>query len=347
MLHRVNRPTNSSHVVRKFYPTVLVSLLIIFTIGTLICVTNTWNRSTQYRFPMLKWNSFGTLTQFMPFVEYMNGTDIIWQIPKSPKAVLFIFHGCNGKAANFWDRSPSCPNCIGLPEERLIVLHALYRKFAVVTISSIGRCWSFNKEKENVIWMIKWWTEKYNLEKLPIVAMGASSGGYFVSALAYELNFSSIVIMIAEGVFEQRGIPEKYPPTLFIHMPKDSRRALLIEANMQALMRSNVQVKEITCVEFPLTPYFLSDRIPGLDQNFSEQLYNIFREKTFIDDKGFMMKDGRKTPWKQILKEKGLWSERYEWDNHIQEELNLAYAYHEMTSLQSDDMFNWFASNMS
>ncbi|RCU28013.1 hypothetical protein DVA81_19915, partial [Acinetobacter baumannii] len=62
----------------------------------------------------------------------MNGTDVIWQIPDSPKAVLFLAHGCNGRASNFWDRSLSCPNCVGLPEERLIVFHALTRRFAVL-----------------------------------------------------------------------------------------------------------------------------------------------------------------------------------------------------------------------
>ena len=39
-----------------------------------------------------------------------------------------------------------------------------------------------------------------------------------------------------------------------------------------------------------------------------------------------------------------------DWDifvHHIQEELNLAFAYHEMTSLQSEQIFNWFESHMT
>ncbi|XP_020265381.1 uncharacterized protein LOC109840953 [Asparagus officinalis] len=277
----------------------------------------------------------------------MNGTDVIWQIPNSPKAVLFIAHGCDCRAANFWDRSPTCPKCVGLPEDRLIVHHALDRKFAVLTISSIGRCWSLGKEKENVKRIIKQWIKKQKLDKLPVVAMGASSGGYFVSALAAEMRFSSIVIMIAEGVFEQMGVPEGYPPTLFVHMPKDHRREKSIEMNMKVFKQKSVDVREIRCMEFPLTPNFLSDRIPGLDKKFSAQLFALFREKGFVDENGYMRKDGRRTPWREALKERGLLLKKNEWDNHIQEELNLAFGYHEMTSLQSDDMLGWFESHMS
>lgn len=342
MWRLVNRPIRPFHGLQDL----MLVLVAVFVVAALVFVINGGKPSSSIGLRMLKWNSFQTSIQFQPSLEFMNGTDVIWQIPDSPKAVLFLAHGCGGQAANFWDRSPACPNCVGLPEERLIVLHALYRKFAVLTISSTGKCWSFGKEKETVKWIIKWWIEKNNLGKLPLTAMGASSGGYFVSALAAEMRFSSIVIMIAEGVFEQMGVPEVYPPTLFIHMPKDRFRKKSIEMNMEALRRKSVDVREIKCMGLPLTPNFLSDRIPGLDQKFSIQLFAVLQANNFIDENGYMRKDGRKTPWKEALKKRGLSLERYEWDAHIQEELNLAFGYHEMTSLQSDDMLDWFESHM-
>lgn len=347
MWRRVNRPMKPVHGLQRSRATVLALLFLVFVVAALVFVINGGKPSSPFGLPKLKWNSFQTSVEFRPSVEFMNGTDLIWQIPDSPKAVLFIAHGCNGRAANFWDRSPGCPNCVGLPEERLIVLHALDRKFALLTVSSVGRCWSLGKEMENVQWIIKRWIEKHGLDRLPITAMGASSGGYFVSALAAEMKFSSIVLMIAEGVFEEMGVPEGYPPTLFVHMPKDRLRMKSIEMNMKALRQKNVDVREIRCMEFPLTPKFLSDRIPGMDENFSGQLFSLLREKDFINENGYMRKDGRKTPWKEALRERGLLSERYEWDIHIQEELNLAFGYHEMTSLQSDDMLEWFESHMS
>nr|CAD1824127.1 unnamed protein product [Ananas comosus var. bracteatus] len=282
----------------------------------------------------------------VPSVEFTNGTVAMWRIPDSPKAAVFVAHGCNCRAANFWDKSPSCPDCVGLPEDRAIVLRALSRRFAVLTISSAGKCWSVRKDFRNVKWIIERWVAKYKLEKLPLTALGASSGGYFVSALAAEVRFSSIALMIAEGVFGSTDMPVGYPPTLFVHMPKDSRRAKLIEMNMELLRKKGVRVKEIRCLESPLTPTLLSERIPGLNEEFSVELYELFQEKGFVDEKGFMRKDGRVTRWKQAAEERGLLSGKYEWVDHIQEELNLAYGYHEMTSLQADDILEWFEVNM-
>ncbi|XP_077251059.1 secretion-regulating guanine nucleotide exchange factor [Tasmannia lanceolata] len=346
MLKRVTKPTKPWHGVQKNRAAVLIALVLILMVLVFL-LKNEVKHDASFTLPQLKWNSFRSSVQFQPSLEFMNATDVIWQIPKSAKAVLFLAHGCNGRAANFWDRSPSCPNCVGLPEERLIVLHALERKFAVLTISSTGKCWTFGKEKKNVKGIIKWWIAKHKLEKLPLTALGASSGGHFVSALATEMRFSSIALMIAEGVFDAMDIPRDYPPTLFVHMPKDHSRMRRIGDNMKALKEKGISVAEVKCLEFPLTPNLLSDRIPGLDQTISIKLFNLFIEKGFIDEKGYMKNDGRGTRWKKAVKEGELSYDKLEWINHIQEELNLAFGYHEMTSLQSEQILNWFESHMS
>uniref|UniRef100_A0A803RBE1 Uncharacterized protein n=1 Tax=Cannabis sativa TaxID=3483 RepID=A0A803RBE1_CANSA len=294
-----------------------------------------------------KWNSFESVVQFHPTMAFRNGTDVIWQVPNSPKAVLFLAHGCDGQALNFWDKSPDCSNCIGLPEERLIVLHALSRKFAVLTISSAGRCWSMGKEIMIAKDTIRWWVEKQGLEKLPLVAMGASSGGYFVSVLATELDFSSIALMIAEGVFERIETKENYPPTMFVHMPKDSIRQRKIDKTMELIRHKGAEVAEIKCMEFALSPQFLADRIPGIDHSVSAKLFELFKLKGFVDENGYMRNDGRKTRWKKSVKE----DESISIDEHllhpIQEELNLAFAFHEMTSLAFEQILDWFESHFS
>lgn len=281
-----------------------------------------------------------------PTVEFINGTEVIWQIPESPKAVLFIAHGCNCRAANFWDRSAHCPHCVGLPENRLIVLNALGRRFAVIAVSSLGRCWSIEKDVGIVKGILQWWIENHELQKLPVTALGASSGGYFVSDLAKEVNFSSRALMISAGVFGSMGVPVGYPPTFFVHMPKDLRVKRLIEKNMAALKKKGVSVKEVRCLEFPLTRTILTERIPGLDETVSASLFELFQEKGFIDEKGYLKNDGRATRWKQALKEKDPSMEKYEWLDHVEEELNLAFAYHEMTSLPIGDILDWFESHM-
>ncbi|KAJ4981191.1 hypothetical protein NE237_032028 [Protea cynaroides] len=308
--------------------------------------------NSSFDLSKLKWNRFQSSVQFQPTVELRNETEVIWQIPDSPKAVLFLAHGCNGRAANFWDRCPSCLNCIGLPEERLIVLHALARKFAVITISSAGECWSLGRQQERLIVkeIIKWWVAKNKLEKLPLVALGASSGGYFVSLLATDMKFNSITLMIAQALFYGKVVPDEYPPTLFVHMPKDHARLQIINENLLALREKGIDVAEITCMEFPLYPNFLADRIPGLDRTVSVKLFELFQKKGFIDQNGFMKKDGRRTKWKEALREREtLLSDKTVLDlgHHIQEEMNLAFAYHEMTSLQSEQIYDWFESHMN
>uniref|UniRef100_A0A7N0ZV16 Uncharacterized protein n=1 Tax=Kalanchoe fedtschenkoi TaxID=63787 RepID=A0A7N0ZV16_KALFE len=319
---------------------VLVSSLVLLILASLLLIRNIGeNRASSLTFPKHDLNR--------PVLENINGKEVLSQIPDSPKAVLFLAHGCNGRALNFWDKSPDCPNCIGLPEERQIVLEALSRRFAVIAVSSDGRCWSFGEERLIVKYVIREWVDKNKLERVPLVSLGASSGGYFVSVLATDLKFSSIVLMIAEGLFDRIDIPNHYPPTLFVHMPKDLVRNKKIKEYMQVLGSKGVDVVEIKCLEFPLSPTLLSDRVAGLNETISSELYALFQNKGFIDAKGYMKSDGRATRWKEALKGSGIDFPDNSLLNHIQEELNLAFAYHEMTSLQSEDIFNWFESHVA
>ncbi|XP_021898357.1 uncharacterized protein LOC110815035 [Carica papaya] len=325
----------------------VTSLVLVLLVLFLLFRDDDRKSNPSFGLPNQKWNSFQPLVQFHPSVESRNGTDLIWQVPGSPKAVLFLAHGCNGRAANFWDRSARCPICVGLPEERLLVLHALARNFAVLTISSAGRCWTLGKERLLVKNTIRWWVERQKLEALPLVALGASSGGYFVSSLANELRFSSIALMVSAGAFDEIAIPKDYPPTLFVHMPKDLYRRRKISEYMDVFRKKGIDVAEIECLEFPLFPTFFAERIPGLDQSVSTKLFELFREKDFIDEKGYMKNDGRITRWKEALRELKITFPNKNLFHPVQEELNLAFAYHEMTSLQSEQIFKWFESHMS
>ena len=65
-------------------------------------------------------------------------------MPPNPKGVLFVAHGCNHQAGDFWPASPRCLDCLGLPEEGVVRAAALKRGYAVVAVSSYNRtskCW--------------------------------------------------------------------------------------------------------------------------------------------------------------------------------------------------------------
>ncbi|CAN4117609.1 unnamed protein product [Withania somnifera] len=225
--------------------------------------------------------------------KFRNGTDFIRQIPDSPKTILFLAHGCD--AANFWTNH------------------------LIITVSSAGKCWSFKEERFIVKDVIEWWIAKQKLQCLPLVALGASSGGYFVSILATDVRFSSIV---------------SYPSTLFVHMPKDKIRMQKLERYMVLMKEKGIDVAEVKCLEFPLSPNLFADRIPSIDVPTSAKLFSLFQKKGFIDKNGFMTND-----WQIVLPDKSL-------VNHIQEEMNLAFALPEMTSLQSEQIFNWFETHL-
>ncbi|KAF0933962.1 hypothetical protein E2562_021025 [Oryza meyeriana var. granulata] len=287
-------------------------------------------------------------------VEQRSSNEVLWQLPPTPpRAAVFVAPGCTIRATDFFDASSGCPRCTGLPEERRFTREALRRGYAVLAVSSRAECWSLDtrdgSELAAVESIIEWWVrEKHpQLAGLPLVGIGASSGGYFLSALATRVRFSSVAIMIAEGMFAaMEEIPARYPPALFVHMPKDDERAREVAANMGKLKGNRVSVREIRCGEFAVSAQFLAARIPGLTRAVADGLVDVLRRKGFVDEKGFLKKDGRSTPWKKAAEEAKILPEGFRLERHVTEELNVAYAYHEFTSLKNGEIFEWFESHM-
>jgi len=296
-------------------------------------------------------------------VARRSGNELLWQLPPAStplRAALFAAPGCTIRATDFFDASPGCPRCAGLPEERRFTRAALARGYAVLSVSSRAECWSLDaagggeeegggSELAAVESIIKWWTteEFPQLAGLPLVGIGASSGGYFLSALAARVRFSSVAVMIAEGVYgAMADIPAGYPPALFVHMPKDAERAGLVAGSMRKLKAKRVDVREIRCDDFAVSAEVLAERVPGLTRAVADALVDVLRRKGFVDDKGFLKKDGRSTPWKKAAKEAKVLPEGFNLERHVNEELNVAYAYHEFTSLKNTEIFEWFESHM-
>ena len=59
-------------------------------------------------------------------LETIAGAAAVYQLPASkPRGVLFLAHGCNHRATDFWPQSSTCGSCVGLPEEVRITQDAL------------------------------------------------------------------------------------------------------------------------------------------------------------------------------------------------------------------------------
>nr|XP_043619424.1 uncharacterized protein LOC122591251 [Erigeron canadensis] len=124
-------------------------------------------------------------------------------------------------------------------------------------------------------------------------------------------------------------------------MPKDKSRKRIIDVNVD--MEISVKLFDM---ELPLSPNFLADRVPGLDMEISVELFDMFKKKGFVNKEGYLINDGRVIPWKEAMNERKISLPNKLLVSYIQEKLNLAFAYHEMTSLQSEQIFNSFESHM-
>ncbi|KAH7444107.1 hypothetical protein KP509_02G064700 [Ceratopteris richardii] len=327
-----------------FWHRVLIAAIVLVVAPLLIFTSR---HSPIFTSRKLDWVESNTLSSLSGNLDYIQATQVVWQIPASPKAVLFVAHGCHCRATYFWDKGRTCSECIGLPEERIIVARALVKGYAVIAISSTRECWGLQADKMKVLSILSSWISDKKLGRLPVVGLGASSGGYFLSTLAMEYKFSSLAIMISEGKFKALQVRKDYPPTLFIHMAKDKRRAALIKEAMDILRRKEVQTAEVKCYQLPVTPQLFT-KIPGMDIRTADRIYRAFSSTSMLDSESFMTKDGRFLNWMTHLKRHQVMPESSlkKWELHLQELLNLAYGYHEMTSLQSDEMFKWFDEHL-
>lgn len=70
------------------------------------------------------------------------------------------------------------------------------------------------------------------------MALGSSTGGWFVSQFAMQFRFDAIVLMVAEARFKGFNLMNstvRYPPVMFVHMVKDVARAKQIRVDMAAM----------------------------------------------------------------------------------------------------------------
>ena len=288
-----------------------------------------------------------------PRREVWNATELVHQVPRRPRAVMFLAHGCYCKATFFWDKHPGCEECSGAPEERTLVIAALRASYAVVAISSRNDCWT-SDDLQRVEAVLKRWMEKFGLRELPLLGLGASSGGYFLSDFTNVMKFDAIVSMIAEGSFQ--AVPNSsYPPVLFVHMVKDKMRAERIRETILVLRKTGIEADEIQCKEVRVTGDFFSERIPYIDHEMSEKLVGVLERSGYVSEGSRYLKvDSRSLDLKQEMSGglggqellESLSSKNDDWEHHIQEELNLAYAFHEFTSLPTTKIITWLESHV-
>eukprot|EP00897_Mesotaenium_endlicherianum_P009758 jgi/Mesen1/8810/ME000053S08216 len=343
-----------------------------------------------------------------------------------------------------------------MPEDRALTQAALRRGYAVIAIGSQDACWDATWPPESsqdvatVLPIITQWQHKHALLALPLAALGASSGGYFVTVLAHRLKLNALAVYISSGVeaalsaepelveqgarfpptlfvhmprdkkmarrvarsvalLRARGVhaaelpcealpvtplffaerilgvnttasekvlahrlklnalavyissgveaalsaePElveqgaRFPPTLFVHMPRDKKMARRVARSVALLRARGVHAAELPCEALPVTPLFFAERILGVNTTASEKIFGALKLEGLLSADNHLLRDPRRAGWVKELQAHAavptVASGELQWEKEISEELNVAYAMHELTSLKAAETFDWF-----
>lgn len=300
-----------------------------------------------------------------PTYENRYGVEVVWQIPPNPKAVLFLGVGSNFEAIGYFDPGPKCEQCYGLPEARTIVLGALRRAYAVIVVQSIGYRYdvcdvSIEASQDLVVDtnIIKEWIREHSLDGLPFAAWGHSAGAFLASALTTTLSMQAIVSMCGPGVFEVEllATPITHPPTFFAYMPRDigdpgSNFTLKQREDMAILTERGVNVTSIPLLPKPLSPLFFTERILCMSESMSRKIFEAYDAAGWLDSHGYLTMNPSTEDYESILLKANALpfceaSGELCLQEHVSEELHMAYAMHSLTSAADGVIFPWLDSTI-
>ncbi|DBA66909.1 TPA: hypothetical protein ACH3X2_002029 [Trebouxia sp. C0005] len=299
--------------------------------------------------------------------QTFEGVQMVLEEPLRPKAVLLLFHGCKHSSTDWWPKSDGCPACKGLPEETRITGAALAEGFAVVALSSQdrthNRCWDTGWPLENtadvpkVTWALQALTKQRGWSELPMYALGASSGGALVLLLALKVPLQAICcqIMAIPGSLlqtspgDESGRTWGYPRTAFTYMARDQHTARGVIEMQAVLTQQGVNVIDMEVQPRPLTPSFFFNRTQDISSSVSAAIFSTFEKSGLLDSSGFLLEDPRQTSahWQELLKQHVPATKQMNLkvdESVIHEELNLAWAGHELISDNISSIFKFFQS---
>ena len=195
-----------------------------------------------------------------------------WASPLAlrPAAVVFIAHGCSHSARDVFVAGAD------LPEEAAWARAALARRLAVVAVSSGdregSRCWRA-ADAPPVARALAEVARRERWVGLPLFAVGASSGGAFVSTApawlppagggpsAFPLRLRGLGVQISSVPSVDKTITASYPPVAFVHMPRDERTAAEVDVAVERLERLGVPVASFAAMPKAVTAAFLAARM--------------------------------------------------------------------------------------
>lgn len=258
-----------------------------------------------------------------------------------PRGIVHLLHACTHNALKFFSPSQTgCPQCVGLSEELRIVRLVQERHYipvAVTCVDAKSGCWSdrdiprlrqaIRSIQGEIGSVFELSLEK--VRRLPVIAIGASSGGYMAAKLAAMdvADAALVMVMGLQPKLEQMLAFKKdnKPPLYLAPMPRDERTLQRnrenyhnlvgnkYNGNMNVENRDNsigsgdgqhlrVALDETTCQPLPLMVDYLLERVVGMTYHYAVAIVDALRESGHIgQDDLLFRKDPTKSSWRQIL----------------------------------------------
>lgn len=235
--------------------------------------------------------------------------------------------------------------------------------------------------------------EQYQWTRVPLYAMGASSGMrdvnremFFIGALpllCYKRPGGSFILHLPtasnvphiSGLCSQiMGIPPasmqdvvastasivphanpktpapSYPATIFVHMPRDEHTAALVDADIHTLRSLGIRATAFPVLPKPIAPTFFSERIANITPTVSKALVQALVDAKVVDRTTQLLQldpRGWVHVWRpEMEKTAAKHGVRLALDADVSplfEELNVAWAGHEIVSDVMDTVFRFWA----
>jgi len=239
----------------------------------------------------------------IPTQEDINGTDVLYVEPDEINGILFVAHGCSRSHTDWF---VDCERCIGLPEERAIVMEGLELGFIVVAISSKDRhrkCWGRSEDVERVGPVLQEMSNRYG-SNWPILLFGVSSGGAFVNMAATPLvrEYGLPVIGFISQIFAATFLKDTTSKCrVYITMNKDEATDHQAEGLVTSILRPTSRNLHIRIPPLPIQSDYFTKRIPEISFEQSKEMAASLKTKGFLDENDFLIDNPRQSDWRAVI----------------------------------------------
>jgi hypothetical protein len=267
------------------------------------------------------------------------------------KGMMFLAHGCQHQATDWFPRTSDCESCLSLPIERNITETLLSRGYIALAASSQNRehkCWT-HRDIEPIVRLISFIYSSYDFKpwNVPLYLLGASSGGAFVAMLSHHLKVNSrgfqssgACVQIMNALNGGLLGHVDFPPIAFVHMTRDERTAKNIHDELIVLANHKIPVKVFPIAPKPITDDYFNVNGGGLSLRESVTLVRAFRLHGIIDGDRMLKEDPRQSDfegWRSIATEalSDVFPSRDSMQpdaSAVNELMNSAWAMHEIVS---------------